>query len=224
MESQRDFEYHIDGKPDYSLLTVQIPSGKTIKVEASAMASMDTNIVMKTKFKGGFSRMFTGESLFINDFTAQNGDGEIKIAPSAPGDLVHQYIDNEMFYIQNSGFVASSPGVNMEMNWQGFKGFFTGEGLFLIRCSGKGDLWFNSYGGIIEIDVKDSYIIDTGHIVAFTSGLNYKVRMLGGYKSFFFSGEGFVCEFTGQGKIWVQTRKVQPFAGWLYPFRPQKNG
>jgi uncharacterized protein (TIGR00266 family) len=217
------FQFYFDGKPDYSLLTVNIPSGKTLKVEASAMASMDTNIKMKTKFRGGFSRLLTGESLFINEFTAQNGDGEIKIAPGSPGDMVHYYLNNETLFIQNSGYVASSPSVDLNMKWQGFKGFFNGEGLFLVKCTGTGDLWLNSYGGIMEVDVKDSYVVDTGHIVAFTEGLSYRVRSVGGYKSLFLSGEGLVCQFTGEGKIWIQSRKIQPFAGWLHPYRPKKS-
>ena len=217
------FQFNYEGQPDYTLLTVNIPSGKTLKVEASAMASMDTNLKMSTKFKGGFSRLFTGESLFINEFTAQNGPGEIKIAPSAPGDILHRYLDNETIFIQNSAYVASSPSIELDMKWQGFRGFFSGEGLFLIRCTGKGDLWLNSYGGIFEVDVKDGYVVDTGHIVAFTDGLSYRVKSVGGYKSLFLSGEGLVCEFSGTGKVWVQSRKVMPFTGWLNYFRPQKN-
>ena len=69
------------------------------------------------------------------------------------------------------------------------------ESFFLIRCSGHGDVWFNCFGAMFEIDVVDEYIIDTGHIVAFTEGLDYKISKIGGYKSLFFSGEGFVARF-----------------------------
>jgi uncharacterized protein (TIGR00266 family) len=218
------FQFTIDHKPDYSFLTVQIPSGRTIKVEASAMATMDTNIQMKTKFKGGLGRLITGESIFINEFTAQNGAGEMCIAPPAPGDMEHIYLDNQTMYLQNSAFVASDPSIAVETKWQGLmKGFFSGENLFLIKVSGRGDLWFNSYGGIMAIDVKDAYVVDTGHIVAFTDGLQYSVSRIGGYKSLFFSGEGFVCRFTGQGKVWIQTRKIHPLLSFLNPFRPRKN-
>lgn len=101
--------------------------------------------------------------------------------------------------------------------------FFSGENLFLIKVSGTGDLWFNSYGGIMAIDVKDAYVVDTGHIVAFTEGLDYRVSKVGGYKSLFFSGEGFVCRFSGEGKVWIQTRKIYPLLSFLRPFRPAKN-
>lgn len=219
-----NFNFNIDHKPDYSFLTVQIPAGKTLKVEAAAMATMDTNIIMKTKMKGGLGRFLTGESIFVNEFTAQNGMGEIGIAPNAPGDIDHVYLNNETIYLQNSAFVASSPELKIETKWQGLtKGFFSGEKLFLIKVSGTGDLWFNSYGGIMQIDVTDNYIVDTGHIVAFTENLDYKVGRIGGYKSLFFSGEGFVCRFSGNGKVWIQTRKIQPLTSFLNPFRPQKN-
>ncbi len=142
-----------------------------------------------TKLKGGLGRFLTGESIFINDFTAENGDAEIKIAPSSPGDMVHYNLkDGETIYLQSSGYVASAPSVNIDSQWQGFKGFFSGESLFLAKCTGSGDLWFNTFGGIIEIDVKDSYVVDTGNIVAFTGGLSYRVTKFGGYKSLFFSG------------------------------------
>ncbi len=215
--------FKIEGKPDYAFLTVQIPGNETLKVEGSAMATMDTHVSMKTKMKGGFSRLLTGESLFINEFTADNAPGEISIAPGPPGDMEHQYLDGQTLFLQNSAFVASGMGVNVETKWQGLvKGFFSGENLFLIRCSGKGDLWFNTYGAMISIDVDGEYIVDTGNIVAFTENLDYKITKVGGYKSFFFSGEGFVCRFSGKGRVWIQTRGVSAFASWASMFRPAK--
>ena len=218
---QRDFEYRIECKPDFAYLTVQVPGQQTMKVEGSAMATMSTNMEMKTKMKGGFGRLLGGESIFINEFTAQGGPGEIGIAPGSPGDMEHQYISGgQEIYLQSSAFVASSMGVEVDSKWQGFKGFFSGESLFLLRCAGQGDLWFNTYGAIIEVDVNGGYVVDTGCIVAFTSGLQYNVTMLGGYKSLFFSGEGLVCRFSGQGRVWIQTRQVGAFASWVWPFRP----
>jgi uncharacterized protein (TIGR00266 family) len=219
----RGLKFTVQGQPDYAFLTVQIPANQTLKVEASAMATMDTNLVMKTRLRGGLGRFVTGESIFINEFTAQGGPGEIGIAPGAPGDLRHVYLQDQTIYLQNSAYVASASGVTVESKWQGLmKGFFSGESLFLIRCQGQGDLWFSSYGGIIEIDVTDEYVVDTGNIVAFTDGLKYEVTKVGGYKSLFFSGEGFVCRFAGTGRVWIQTRKVGPLVSWVWPFRPAK--
>lgn len=220
---RRGFNFMISGQPDYAFANVTIPAGETLKVEASAMATMDTHLVMKAKLRGGLSRFVTGESIFINEFTAEGGAGEIGVAPGAPGDLRHLYLDNDTVYLQNSAYVASSGAVAVESKWQGLmKGFFSGESLFLIRASGRGDLWFSSFGGIIEIDIDGDYVVDTGNIVAFTEGLTYKVTKVGGYKSLFFSGEGFVCRFSGKGKVWIQTRKVGALVNWVWPFRPTK--
>jgi len=222
--TKKGFEFSMDCKPDYGFVTIEIPSGKTLKVEASAMATMDTNMEMKAKFKGGLARFLTGESLFINEFTAKNGKATIQLAPPCPGDVEHIYLSNQTIFLQNSSYLASDMNITVESKFQGLmKGLFSGENLFLIKCSGEGDLWFNSFGGIIPIKVEDGYVVDTGHIVAFTDGLEYDISRVGGYKSLFFSGEGLVCRFRGQGTVWIQTRKVNPFVGWINPFRPSKN-
>lgn len=225
MTQNSDYSFEIEGRPDFSLLTVSLKPSQTIKVEASAMAAMDTNLKMKTKMKGGLGRFLTGESIFINDFTAEGGGGKISIAPGSPGDLEHVYLKDQTIYLQNSAFLAASPGIQVESKWQGLmKGFFSGEGLFLIRCSGTGDVWFNTYGGLIAIEqVTGSYVVDTGHIVGFTDGLTYQVQSIGGYKSLFFSGEGLVCRFTGKGTLWIQTRKINRLISWIYPFRRVKS-
>lgn len=221
---QPGFQFRIEGRPDYAFLTVQLKANETIKVEASAMATMDTNLKMKTKLKGGLGRFLTGESIFVNDFTAENVPGEIGIAPAAPGDLAHVYLRGETIFLQNSAFVACDPAVNLETKWQGFtKGFFSGESFFLVRASGKGDLWFNTYGGMIELDIEDDYVVDTGNIVAFTEGLEYSISKVGGYKSLFFSGEGLVCRFKGKGKVWIQTRTSAAFVSWAHWYRPVQN-
>lgn len=223
METQdkKGFDYKFDCKPDFGFVTINIPAGKKLKVEAAAMATMDTNIEMKTTLKGGFGRFLTGESLFINEFSAKNGSGDIQIAPACPGDVEHVYLQNETIYLQNTAFLASADTVLAETKFQGLtKGFFSGESFFLIKCSGEGDLWFNSFGGIIVMDAEEGFVVDTGHIVGFTEGLTYEISRVGGYKSLFFSGEGLVCKFSGKGKIWIQTRKINPFVGWTFPFRP----
>ncbi len=218
---ESDYGYRIECRPDFGFLTVTIPANKMLKVEASAMATMDMNIAMKTRMRGGLSRLLTRESIFINEFTAEHGPGDISIAPGPPGDMEHVLLEGDTIYLQNSAFVASGPDVKLESKWQGLvKGFFSGESLFLIRCSGSGDLWFNTYGAIIPIDVAGDYVVDTSYIVAFTDGLQYTVNRIGGLKSLFFSGEGFVCRFRGTGRVWIQTRQVPSLAWWVNPFRP----
>ena len=218
-----EHEFRVECKPDFAFLTVQLAAGQTLNVEAAAMATMSTNMEMKTKIGGGFARMLSGESIFINEYTAQGGPGEIGIAPGSPGDMTHVFMDGgERIFLQSSAFVASGPNVDCDFKWEGCRGFFGGEGFILMQCSGKGDLWFNTYGALIEIPVDGDYVVDTGFVVAFTSGLDYSVESVGGLKSLFFSGEGLVSRFHGQGKLWIQTRHPGAFAAWTWPYRPEK--
>lgn len=197
------------------------------------MAAMDSHIKMKSKIKGGLmkgvGRMFGGESLFMSEFTAVGKPGELIISPGVPGDITHyQITPNQGLIIQSSGFVACDPNVNLDSKFQGLKGFFSGESIFMLRASGEGSVWISSYGAILEIPVDGSYIVDTGYIVAFEDTLSYKVEVMGGLswknlKTSVFGGEGLVCRFSGQGRLWVQSRHIGPFLGFLNAFRPTKN-
>ncbi len=217
-----DYPFTLESQPSYGMLNVKIPSGKTLKVEASAMAWMDSSLTLKTKMKGGLKRLVSGENLFISEFTASGGDAEMGIAPGSPGEIGHLYLEGSKVYLQNSAFLAASPDLEITVQFQGFKGFFSGEKFFMIEVSGTGDLWYNTYGGLIEIDVTDNYVVDTGHIVGFTEGLTYTVEPVAGLKSTFFSGEGLVCRFSGSGKVWIQTRLASAFVSWAEPFRRVK--
>lgn len=215
-------EHKIEANPDYSILSVKVPAGEKLMVEASSMASMSSNMQMKTKLAGGFSRFLTQESIFINEFTAgESREAEISIAPGLNGDIQHHVLNgNEKFYLTGSCFLASESSVTYNTKFQGLaKGFFSGENFFLMEMSGVGSLWFNYYGGIFSVDVVGEYVVDTGHIVAFTEGLDYSISRIGGYKSLFFSGEGFVCKFTGQGKVWIQTKNSMALVSWADSFR-----
>ena len=131
--------------------------------------------------------------------------------------------------LQRGAYLANSEGVEITSQWQGMRGFFSGEGLILLKVHGRGDLFFNSYGAIIELDVQDEVFVDTGYIVAFESTLNYNVTTLPGarpgtnWKSLFLGGEGLVCRFTGRGKVWIQTRQIGTYLSWVNPFRPVKS-
>jgi uncharacterized protein (TIGR00266 family) len=102
----------------------------------------------------------------------------------------------------------------------GLRTLFGGEGLVLLECVGDGDVFVNSYGGITEVPVNGKFIVDTGHIVAFDATLDFRVRSIGGIKSFLFSGEGLVCEFSGRGTVYVQSRNLDALVGWITPLLP----
>lgn len=227
-------DYDITQRPDFAMVAVRLQAEQQVFAEPSAMASMDPNIHMKAGFKGGFKaslgRAFGGESMIVNTFTAQNKPGEVVFAAGTLGDAVHYSLSGNTLYLQRGAYMAHSGGVEVSGKWQGAKGFFSGEGLVLLKASGAGDVFFTSYGAILEIDVaEEGYIVDSGYIVAFEDTLSYHIRTVPGMstggkiKSFLFGGEGLVCEFSGQGKVWIQTRAAGPYLNWTYPFRPTKN-
>jgi uncharacterized protein (TIGR00266 family) len=171
--------------------------------------------------------MFGGESLIVNTFTATSGPGEVVFAPGHLGDTQHYRLTGGSLLLQRGAYMANSEGVEINGKWQGAKGFFSGEGLVLLKASGVGDVFFNSYGAILQIDVTNDYYVDTGYVVAFEDTLQYQVQVVpglrgGGFKRLFFSGEGLVCRFSGQGKVWVQTRYSSPYLSWINQFRPTK--
>ncbi len=114
-------------------------------------------------------------------------------------------------------FLACTPGVNIKAKFGGLKAFFSGEGAFLLEVSGSGDLFFNSFGGIVKKEINGEFIVDTGHVVAFDSSLNYSITGMGNFKSTMLSGEGLVMKFEGAGTLYLQTRNVSSVASWLTP-------
>jgi uncharacterized protein (TIGR00266 family) len=109
--------------------------------------------------------------------------------------------------------------VELDAEWSGAKTFFLREGLFLLKMQGEGPVFFSSFGAIYEVELGmgQKYIVDTGHVVAFEELVEYKVKKAGNLKTFFFSGEGLVCELTGPGKVYIQTRSEDAFMSWLSP-------
>ena len=228
-----NFAYEISQRPDFSMVTLRMNQGQKVFSEPSAMAAMTPSIKLKAGFKGGIGktlgRAFGGESLIINTLEAATEPGEVSFAPGVQGDVVHYALQNNTIYLQRGAFLLHSEGIELTGKWQGAKGFFSGQGLVLLKASGTGDLFFNSYGAILAVDVTDQYYVDTGYIVAFEDTLQYQVTVLPGLraggkiKSFFFGGEGLVCQFSGQGRVWIQTRHPQTFLSWVHPFRPAGN-
>lgn len=213
-------------KPDFGLLRIEFEApGESVVAESGAMVARATGVQMKTSMRGGLlgaakRSLLGGESLFLNTFTSSAAGDTLYLAPAPEGDVVHHSLSSGgTLFVQSGSYLAGGPGVELDTKWQGLRGFFSGEGLFLLKIGGAGDLFLSSYGGIHEIDVSNGYVCDTGHVVAFTEGLDYRVRSVSGLKGLFFSGEGLVCQFSGQGRLWVQTRNPSSLAMFLHPFR-----
>jgi uncharacterized protein (TIGR00266 family) len=217
-------EFTMIDQPDFTAVRARLAQGESLMTEAGAMLGMGTGLEMQTSMKGGLlaaakRKMLGGESMFVNTYTATQAGAQLDFAPAMPGDVRHRLMRGESLFLQSGGFLAAAPTVSYTTQWGGAKTFFGGAGLFLLKVSGTGDLFFSSYGAIREVQVRGSYVVDTGHIVGFEETLQFEVRSSGGLKSLFLSGEGLICNFTGHGKLWVQTRSAQGLATFLHPFR-----
>ncbi len=216
--------------PSYSLAKVSLQPGENISVESGSMVAMSSNMRVETKMKGGLLKSLArsvlgGESFFINTYQTSSGGGEIMLAPTLPGDVFTFDMTGETYLVQSGSFLASSEGVTTDTKWGGAKTFFGGEGLIMLRCAGTGTLILSSYGAIHELDLNEgeSYTVDTGHLVAFSEDIGFKVRTIGGIKSTIFGGEGLVIDLNGPGKVLMQTRSVSAFLDWLLPKLPKSS-
>ncbi len=215
--------------PSFALAVITLPPGGEVKAEAGAMTSMSGGVEIETKAQGGMlaglkRSVLGGESFFINTFRAPSG-GELTVSPTLPGDVVHMPVGNSAaLMVQSGSWLASDPDVQVDTKWGGRRTFFSGEGLFLLRCTGAGDMIVSSYGAIERRALAQGEVlkIDTGHIVAFEENIGYQVNKVGGWKSTLLSGEGLVATFTGPGTLWLQTRSAADFVGWLIPQLPKQ--
>lgn len=217
-------------RPSYSLAIVTLGPNESIRVEAGAMVSMSAGMTLETKAEGGILKSLArsvlgGESFFVNRYVAPAQGGEITLAPTLPGDVFTLELSGQPLLLQSGAYVASSDGIQLDTKWGGAKTFFASEGLIMLRASGSGTLIISSYGAIHEMDLAagQTYTVDTGHLVAFSENIGFKVRRVGGIKSTLFSGEGLVVDLTGPGKVLLQTRSVDAFLNWLIPKLPTKS-
>ncbi len=213
-------------RPSYSIAHVTLDPDEEIRVEPGAMVAMSPNVQLQTRAQGGlfksFKRMFVGESFFMNTYQATGQSGDLWLAPPLPGDIHVLELSDDTLLVQSGAYVASGMGVEIDAGWGGAKTFFAGEGFLMLKATGSGTLILSSYGAIhpLEVGAGEQYIVDTGHLVAFSADMGFKVRRVGGWKSTFFGGEGLVVDLTGPGRVWMQTRSESAFLSWLIPKLP----
>jgi uncharacterized protein (TIGR00266 family) len=218
----------IQYRPSYALAVVTLEVNESLQAEAGAMVSMSPGVAIDTGAKGGIMSalkrsVLGGESFFMNTYRAPANGGQMSLAPALPGDMAVLELRDEPLMVQSGSYVASSEGVNIDTKWSGAQTFFAREGLIMLKCTGSGTLVLSSYGAIHEMELAQgqSHTVDTGHLVAFTEGMGFKVRTVGGMKSTLFSGEGLVVDLTGPGKVLMQTRSDDAFLSWLIPRLPK---
>jgi uncharacterized protein (TIGR00266 family) len=227
-------QHQIEHGPSFAWLKIQLAPNEKIQAEAGAMVRQTPTLQMDTRFNAGrnpgfFARMkamlvavirkfLGGESMFVNDFHGAQG-GEVVLAPSLSGQIAHHRLDGQRtLFVQAGSYLASTGDVDTKVRFGGWRSLFGGEGLVLLECTGTGDVFINAYGGVVPVPVNGSFVVDTGHIVAFDGTLTFKVKSVGGAKSLLFSGEGLVCEFNGQGTVYIQSRNLGALVGWISGF------
>jgi uncharacterized protein (TIGR00266 family) len=217
-------------KPSYSLGVIKLGSSEEVRVEGGAMVSMTPGITLETGATGGILKslgraLLGGESFFQNNYRAPAQGGEITVAPALPGDLFTLDLQTESLLVQSGAYVASEQAIEIDTKWGGAKTFFASEGLIMLRARGQGKLLLSSFGAIHEVNLGNGqgYTVDTGHLVAFSEGIGFRVRRIGGVKSTLFSGEGLVVDLTGPGRVLMQTRSSDAFLSWLIPKLPKEH-
>ena len=211
------------------VVTMNMDEGEQIILESGAMAWMSPNMKMETVTGGAgkvFGRMFSGEHLFQNRYTAEGGPGMIAVNSSFPGEIraVEISPSNEVV-IQKKGYLASQPGVELSVFFQKKfgSGLFGGEGFIMQKLSGNGFAFLEVDGSAVEytLGAGEQMIVSTGHIAMMSATCSMDVRTVPGVKNALFGGEGlFNTVVTGPGTLLLQTMPVLGMAEALAPYLP----
>lgn len=217
-------QYEIRYKPSYALLEVTLAPGESVVAEAGSMSWMQPTIEVHTQMrKKGLlgtigMALIGGQSFFVNEFTASGASGKAGFSAAPLGDVdILPVGPGKGYIIQKSAYLASEKGVNLDIDWQGFKGIF-GQGLFMIKVSGEGMLFINTFGAIDKhvLGAGERLIVDNFHLVAFSDTCQYQVTKFGGWKETLLSGEFLVTDITGPGEVYIQTKNIREMADWLW--------
>lgn len=221
--------YSIEGEP-LPVVICNLEAGETMITESGAMSWMSPNMKMETTSGGGIGKMlgraFSGESLFLNRYTAQGGPGQIAFASSFPGSIRAFTVEPGLDIVaQKSAFLASTAGVELSTFFQKHigSGFFGGEGFIMQKLSGNGVafLEFDGYVKEYELGAGQQMIIDTGYLAAMSSTCSVDIQTVPGVKNMLFGGEGlFNTVLTGPGKVYLQSMPVSQLAGSIRPYIP----
>ncbi|MBF6180434.1 TIGR00266 family protein [Nocardia otitidiscaviarum] len=211
--------------PSSTIARCFLAGGEPMRVESGAMVAHSAGVTLQARAEGGIlagikRSVLAGESFFVSTFTAPNEGGWVDVAPALPGDMLPLTITPDRpFFINRGGWIANSHGVTVEAKWGGFANLFGGEGGFGLRAHGQGEVVLGVFGAIDVIDLApgEPVTIDTGHVVAYDLAMRFTIRRAVSGRSFqsLTSGEGFVFDFTGPGRVLLQTRNPGAFSAWI---------
>ena len=210
-----------------------LEGGEQMITERGSMSWMSPNMKMETTTGGGIGkalgRMFAGEAIFQNRYTAQGGNGLIAFASSFPGQIkAYEIGPGREIIVQKSGFLAAEAGVELSVFFQKRlgAGFFGGEGFIMQRLSGQGTAFLEFDGHVVEYDLQpgQQIVVDTGYLAAMDGSCDIEIKTVPGIKNMVFGGEGvFNTVVTGPGRVWLQTMPISNVAQLILSFMPPKS-
>ena len=221
--------YEIKGET-LPVVICQLEGGEQMVTEGGGMSWMSPNMKMETTTNGGIGkavgRMFSGEKMFQNIYTAQGGEGMIAFASSFPGSVrAFRIMPGQEMVFQKSAFLASEIGVQLSVffNKRFSSGLFGGEGFIMQKLSGQGIAFAEFDGHVEEYELRpgQQIVVDTGHLAAMTASCKIEIKSVPGVKNMLFGGEGFFnTVISGPGRIWLQTMPISNVAGAIRPYLP----
>lgn len=223
-------EYRIEGGA-FPVVICDLENGEKMITEGGGMAFMSSNVKMETSTRGGLlkglARTLSGESLFLNFYTAEAENQSIGFASSFPGSIIPINLEgNNTIIAQKSAFLAAEDGIEITTHFRKSlaTGFFGGEGFILQKFSGEGTVFLEIDGDTLEYNLEpgEKMVIDQGHLAAMDESVEFDIERVKGVKNMFLGGEGmFLANVTGPGRVWIQTMPLSNFVDTILPFVSQ---
>ena len=218
---------YVIGNQPFTVLTLHMEQGESIKCQSGAMAWMSPGIQMETKtggLGGMFKKALIGESLALNHYHAEQA-GELTLAKHSPGDIMAFNISETPIIAHKTSFLAATEGVNMDIFLQhrAGAGFFGGEGFLMQKFSGSGYAWLEIDGAVQErvLEAGEKLVVDSGYVAAMEATCSMDIQTVKGLTNVLLGGEGlFNTVVTGPGKVWLQTMPINSLAMSLYAYMP----
>ena len=213
-------QYEIKGD-QLPVVVCTLNPGESMITERGAMSWMTSNMKMETQAGGvgkALGRMFSGESIFQNKYTAEGSQGLIAFASSFPGEIrALQIAPGQSIVAQKSAFLAAEPGVELSIHFKKKlgAGFFGGEGFIMQKLSGSGTAFVEIDGSVVEYQLAagQTMLLDTGYLAMMDETVSMDIEMVKGVKNIFLGGEGlFNTKVTGPGRVWIQTMPISAVA------------
>jgi|AFSR01.1.fsa_nt_gi uncharacterized protein (TIGR00266 family) len=214
-------------------VVMHLRAGQTVYTETGALSWMQEGIRMDTNMRGGLGgilgRVFTGESLFVANFTAERDNAMIAFSAEFPGKIIPLNLaQGQSIIAQRDSFLVAEKSVNMAVQFQRrFGAFFGGEGLLMQRFDGPGTVFVALDGEVVEYTLGpgERLKVDTGHVALFEPSVEFSVELVKGFKNILFGGEGLLfATLTGPGRVWLQSMPMSKLAGAIAQYLPSAEG